>query len=251
MTAIAPIVPGLCSVTFRSLDAATVARHAADCHLRAIEWGSDVHVPVGDLTAARGARTICGDLGLVVASYGSYLSAGRIGGVGEVRAVLDTAAELGASNVRVWAHGAAAAADLSTICAEAQDRGLAISLEYHPGTATETAASTNSLLDTALGDNLSTYWQPDPSLAPAAALAELEAVLPRVSHLHVFWWQPDYTRLPLADGGDLWLPALRLASGTTGRVALIEFVRDDDPVQLRADASALHSWLGRLGGRGS
>ena len=53
MTDSRTIVPGLCSVAFRSLDAITVIRLALQNGLRAIEWGSDIHIPVGDHAAAR------------------------------------------------------------------------------------------------------------------------------------------------------------------------------------------------------
>jgi hypothetical protein len=236
------IVPGLCSVTFRSLDIETVAAVGASAGLRAIEWGGDVHVPPGDMASARRARVACDDLGLAATSYGSYLAAGRIDDHGDIGATLDTACELGATNVRVWAHGPSAAADLGRICGEADGRGLTVSLEFHPGTRTESAASANALLHEVGHGRLRTYWQPDPSLDAPAALAELADVIPRLSDLHVFWWKPDYSRLPLEAGAALWPAALRLAEDVA-RVAYLEFVRDDDPEQLRADAETLRSWL--------
>jgi 3-dehydroshikimate dehydratase len=241
MTGGGVITPGLCSVTFRDLDVTTVARHAAHCDLRAIEWGGDVHVPPGDTTAARTARAVCEDLGIDVASYGSYIAAGR-DDVDAARVALDTAVELGAPNVRVWAEGARAAADLVRLCEEARVRELALSLEYHPGTRTATAASTLELLEAAGRPELHTYWQPDPAAAPLDALAALSAVLPHVSHLHVFWWRSDYTRLPLADGAELWPDALRLAADRP-RIAFLEFVRADAPSQLQADAATLRQWI--------
>jgi 3-dehydroshikimate dehydratase len=248
MNDVFPIIPGLCSVTFRTLDVAAVSELAAECGLQAIELGGDVHVPVGDIVAAEAARRACADHGVAIASYGSYLTAGRISDAAEVRSVLDTALALGAPNVRVWARDSdTTATDLTAICADATDRDLTISLEFHPGTSTETAASTNSLLNAVAADNLFTYWQPNPVLSPEEALSELDAVLPRVTHLHVFSWQPDHVRLPLHDGSQLWPEALRRATATHSpigsRIAFLEFVHDDDPAQLRADAATLHHWL--------
>lgn len=248
MNHVPPIIPGLCSVTFRTLDVVSVCDLVVECGLQAVEWGSDVHVPVGDIAAAEAARNICADRGVAIASYGSYLTAGRIHDDADIRSVLDTALALGAPNVRVWAHDSdATASDLTAICADATDRGLTISLEFHPGTSTETAASTNALLNAVAATNLFTYWQPNPVLSPEEALSELDAVLPRVTHLHVFSWQSDYTRLPLHDGSQLWPETFRRAKATPSpagnRIAFLEFVHDDDPAQLRADAATLHRWL--------
>ena len=97
-------------------------------------------------------------------------------------------------------------------------------------------------------DNLFTYWQPDPRLAPPELLDELRTVVPRLSHLHVFRWRADGTRLPLAEGVDLWPEALMVAR-TPGawvgpRFAMLEFVVGDDPGQFAEDAEPLRRWLG-------
>jgi 3-dehydroshikimate dehydratase len=246
MTDLKPIVPGLCSVAFRSLDALAVIRLALENNLQAIEWGSDVHLPVGDNEAARLIRSACADAGLTV-SYGSYFTAGRPADAGEVSAVIETAHELGAGNVRVWADGPEVVDDLRAICAVASSAGMTVSVEYHPGTCTENAASTNDLLDKVQAENLRTYWQPDPTLPIASALDDLEAVLPRLSHLHVFSWEPDYARCPLDAGEDLWTAALLRVGddvpNSPPHTAFIEFVRDDSPEQLQADAATLLRWL--------
>ena len=68
--------------------------------------------------------------------------------------------------------------------------------------------------------------------------------------MHTFTWGRAGIddRRALADGVDLWPPALALADhdGATlpgGRFALCEYVRDDDPEQLAADVRVLRSWL--------
>jgi 3-dehydroshikimate dehydratase len=231
-------VPGLCSVTFRQLPADEVVALAADAGLEAIEWGADVHVPPGDERTAARLR----DAGVPAVSYGSYLQAGT----GEDPApVLDTAVALGVPNVRVWARGrdrAAVTADLARITAAADERRLTISLEYHPGTWTETAESTLQLLADVDAPNLFTYWQPH----PGGDDADLADVAAHVSHLHVFTWDVDAGRHPLADGEAMWRRALAVPTGRWPgrRVAFLEFVRDDEPSQLRADAATLRAWLG-------
>src|SRR5262245_17804648 len=63
---------GLCSVTLRACSIDEVVAVAVGAGLECIEWGGDVHVPPGDLEAARRARSATSAAGLRVASYGSY-----------------------------------------------------------------------------------------------------------------------------------------------------------------------------------
>lgn len=245
---------GLCSVTFRGLDADAVLAAAVAAGIEAIEWGADVHVLPGDrrLAAEVGARSA--DAGITVASYGSYLAAGK-SSPDRLGPVLETAEALGAPNVRVWCpFGAppssdeglfdAAARDLSVWSAEAGARGLTLSLECHVDTFTETAESTGRLLDAAgRPPALFSYWQP---VEGRAAVDELAAVAADVSHLHVFHWTGGGRRHPLADGASTWPELLRTPLGDRWpheRCAFLEFVRDDDPAQLVADAATLRAWL--------
>ena len=134
----------------------------------------------------------------------------------------------------------AAVADL------AAHHGLAASLEFHPGTRTETADSTLALLTEADRPNLFTYWQPDPGLSYPDACAEHAAVAGHLSHLHVFAWGAGgfVDRLPLSDGADLWLPVL--AADGTGRWghdrwAFLEYVTEDAPACLVREAATLRT----------
>jgi 3-dehydroshikimate dehydratase len=245
---------GLCSVTFRGLDPAAVLAAAVDAGVEAIEWGADVHVPPGDLVVAAEVAKRSGDTGIAVASYGSYLAAGK-SSPGRLGPVLDSASALGAPNVRVWCPFgappgcddelfAAAARDLAAWSAEADRRGLTLSLEFHVDTFTETAESTARLLDAAgRPPALFTYWQPVEDRSPGE---ELAAVAADVSHLHVFHWTAGGQRHPLADGAEVWPSLLRTPLGDRfphERCAFLEFVVDDDPAQLVGDAATLRSWL--------
>lgn len=285
----APFVPGLCSVTFRHLPVAEVVALAAEAGLAAIEWGGDVHVPPGDLDAAAHARDETGAAGLTVASYGSYLTCGHPDEVAhDVGPVLDTAAALGTPLVRVWCpfgvlpaptnphatdepwvaqgrHDVAAA--LEVACAAAAERDLHLALEFHGGTLTATAESAADLLERVGAANLwcdwqPPYWHPLDDDAEAGSLATLGR---RLAHLHVYAWDHDGTRRPLADENDRWRARLAAAvAALTGpaptaehadvdadersaspfaRAALLEFVVDDQPRHLAADAATLHALL--------
>ncbi len=241
------IRPGLCSITFRELSVAEVVEVASAAGLHGVEWGADRHVPPTSTAGADEVAARCADAGLACPSYGSYVFAGRTPEA-EVVEVCATAATLGASNVRVWAPEEVTAADLASVADRAGDHGLTVSLEYHPGTATETAGGTLALLNAVDRPNLFTYWQPDPGRAVADTLADRDAVADHLSHLHVFTWGPGgiADRRPLADGADRWPTALA-GSGSPrwsgDRWAFLEYVPDDDPACLAAEAATLRSWI--------
>ncbi len=254
--AVATVVPGLCSVTLRATSIEDVARLAGECGLRAIEWGGDVHVPPGDRAAAWRARDAGAAAGVKVVSYGSYLLAAWPIASDAIEVALDTAVELGATNVRIWtplgdnpdsARRSAITDAVRSIAIAAAARALTVGIEYHGGTLTATAASTIALLDAVDAPNVFTYWQPSYWIPPrivADDVADLGALAARVSHVHVYEWADATHRLPLADGEARWTAVLAALAATpsplpTPRAALLEFVVHDDPDALRADAKML------------
>ncbi len=251
------ISPGLVSITFRQLTPAEIVALVSQAGLRGIEWGGDIHVPHGNMARAREVRTLTQEAGLTVAAYGSYYRAGASEDAGlPFASVLDSALELGAPLIRVWAGpaGSAAAsprlraqvvADLRRIAALAAAARVGVSLEFHNGTLTDTAPSTVQLLAEVDQPNLSTYWQPTLEQDAAAGLRDLRSLLPRLTQVHVFHWRTGTTdRLPLADGAARWRSFLDLAVTAPGdRYAMLEFVEDDAPANFLRDAATLKSWL--------
>jgi hypothetical protein len=241
-------------VTFRKLAVEEVVQVAERAGLAAIEWGGDVHVPLGDLPAARKARALCEDRGLAIAAYGSYLRAGSVDRE-EIRTAVTTAAELGAPRIRVWAGtvGTAEAGvgdrmavtrGLVELADVAAGSGIEIAMEFHRNTLTDEVDSTITLLLDVGAPNLTTYWQPPVDLDDVECLQQLEALMPWLSTVHVFSWWPSNNRLPLAARESLWRPVLdRLAAEPREINALLEFVADDSVDQLATDAAHLHSWV--------
>jgi sugar phosphate isomerase/epimerase len=244
----------LVSVTFRQLGVEEVVEVAEQAGLTAIEWGGDIHVPLGDLPAARKARALCEDRGIAIAAYGSYLRAGSVDRE-EIRTAVTTAVELGAPRIRVWAGtvGTAEAGvgdrmavtrGLAELADVAAGSGIEIAMEFHRNTLTDEVDSTITLLLDVGAPNLTTYWQPPVDLDDAECLEQLEALMPWLSTVHVFSWWPSNTRLPLAARESLWRPVLdRLAAEPREINALLEFVADDSVSQLTTDAADLHSWV--------
>jgi sugar phosphate isomerase/epimerase len=188
-------------VTFRRLASEEVVRWAAEARLAGIEWGGDIHVPPGDLAAARRAADLTRAAGLEVASYGSYYRLGQEPPDLFAR-VLETAIALGAPIIRVWAgrlgsdnadaaFRAAVADDGRRIADMAAAKGLRIATEWHGNTLTDTAASASALFNAVGHPAFRTYWQPRSNLPPEECLRDLHAALPRLAGLHVFHWSPE------------------------------------------------------------
>ena len=235
------MIAGLVSVTFRQLTPAEIVSLAVDAGLAAVEWGGDVHVPVGDLRTARDVAARSADSGLAVEAYGSYYRAD-----GDFRPVLETALALEAPRIRVWAGAkgsaeepdrAAVVEDLREVAALANGDGVEIAVEYHANTLTDTIGSALALFEDVPA--LKPYWQPPIGSTVEDALAAVPALDPVA--VHVFSWADDGTRLPLAARESLWRPVL--AALPPDRHALLEFVRDDSPEAFREDAATLRAWL--------
>lgn len=244
---------GLCSVTFRQLAAEEVAARAAAAGLEVIEWGGDVHVPPGDVERAAEVAAATTDAGLAVCSYGSYF---RAGADESLTPILDSATALAADRVRIWA-GRTGSADASPeqyaqvvsrlrdAVAEASERRVALALEFHRRTLADTPAATLRLLADVPG--LSTYWQPTVDAPDDVALHEFAQIAEHTSAVHVFSWWPFDTRLRLSARESLWHPLFVAASAqpVPPRDALLEFVVDDDPALLAAEAATLLDLLDR------
>lgn len=241
---------GLVSVTFRQLGVAEVITLARQAGLMGIEWGGDIHVPTPD--AARQTAMKMESSGLETLSYGSYYYAG-CEPAGRFTITLETARCLGAPNIRIWAGQVASAAatkeqreqsirDIRRAAQMAASAGLTVALEYHTDTLTDTQASALQLLEEAGEENLYLYWQPLANTSHTENIANIRqlAKTGKLLNLHVYHWQ-DGQRLALEAGKTLWEEYLCAAKGAGA--ALLEFVRDDEPNQLMADAATLKSCL--------
>ncbi|MEN6358040.1 MAG: TIM barrel protein [Armatimonadota bacterium] len=241
---------GLVSVTFRGMSPRQIVEITAKAGLDAVEWGGDIHVPHGNLSAAREAGQLTTDAGLAVAAYGSYYRVGQ--DESGFEKVLEAAIELGAPTVRVWAGSKGSneadeayrkniVEDSRRIGDLADAAGLTISYEFHGGTLTDTNQSAIELLKEVSHKSVKAYWQPAIAMDPEYRLAGLEAILPWLSNVHVFHWGdvPTDRRL-LSEGAVEWKRYLECVSSTErDHFALIEFVQDDDPDKFIQDAETL------------
>ncbi len=253
------IRPGLVSVTFRPLAPPDIIALAVESGLEGIEWGGDVHVCPEDVANAKDVGRRTRDAGLAVAAYGSYYRVGREQGTFDAFAcVIDAARALGAPLIRVWAGegGSRETAEAErqslveafhAVADRARDAGLSVAVEFHPKTLTDTTESAVRLFEAIDQPNVFSYWQIDWTLGAAGHRDSLIAMSPWLSHLHVFWREPDGRQRPLREGMEAWREYLGFAHTLGGdRYAMLEFVEDGTPENLRRDAVILRDLLDEL-----
>ncbi len=250
------IASGLVSITFRQLSAGEIVQLVQQAGQTGIEWGGDIHVPHGQLHIASEVGAMTQAAGLKVLAYGSYFRLGRSEAEGlSFEKVLETALELGAPLVRVWAGTASAQTDSAgreAIAAEARqigdlarESGVEIAFEYHGGTLTDTDASAVELLQAVNHPSVGTLWQPRVGSPVSANLEGLVHMLPWLRHVHAFHWgSSPAERLPLAQGAVDWEAYLQVLRGW-GRdsAILLEFVAGDHPDAYLQDAATLETLL--------
>lgn len=253
------IKTGLLSITFRKLQIREIVNLVSKGQLDAIEWGGDIHVPHGNLETARETATMCRDKNIAIASYGSYYKAGLSEAEGlSFNAVLDSALELNAPVIRVWAgnknmedadavYKKQVIDDLKRIGETAKRQNIKISLEFHGNTLTNTNEAALELSKELAGSNVYFYWQPPVGKDENYCADGLSKLLPLVTNVHVFHWLKtgdQLQRLPLSLGEKHWERYFKiLASSGNEHFAMLEFVKNDSTEQFLDDAAALKKFV--------
>ncbi|GAB4187752.1 MAG: sugar phosphate isomerase/epimerase [Phycisphaeraceae bacterium] len=251
------IYSGLVSVTFRKFGPEKIVDLVTRAGLTGIEWGGDVHVPHGEVNRADEVGRMTREAGLRVAAYGSYYFLGYSESEGlSFDRVLETAVALQAPTIRLWAgrKGTAEAdeADWNRVVDDArrvadlaEQAGVRVCLECHGGTLTDNHIDAMRLYRRIGSENLDLLWQPLHHHLYPTQLEALRSTLGVMSNAHVYWWvqlpgREHPTRLPLAEGADVWSVFLSVMNNSPAdRYALLEFVRDDDETQFFRDADTL------------
>ena len=254
---------GLVSISFRPLSVEEIIRLVDDARFDGVEWGGDQHVPHGDLKRARDVARLGAEAGLEVSAYGSYYrfedcaSAGDYGP--DPIAVLDTAKELGAPSVRIWAGqiGSANASEhwwqtvvdrTRELAGEASARGLRLDFEFHDNSLTDTNESTLRLLNDVDHPAVGAFWQTPLGVTHTYRLEGLKSLIGHVSNIHCNYFGDNLWpgMRPLEEGEQDWREYLEvLEKSDRPRWLSIEHVKDHDVNQFPKDAATLKRWVGR------
>ncbi len=239
------IKKGLVSITFRQFSPEKIINLAKSNGLSCIEWGSDVHVPVGNMEKAAEIAALMKKSQLESISYGTYYRLGTYENpVEEFMQYLETAKVLEAKNLRLWAgvkeaddytaaEKIALVKEAKQLCKIAKEHGMTVSFEYHHGTLTGTTEGALELIENIDEDNAFLYWQPNQFKTNEYNMQGLEKVKNYVSNVHIFHWDAS-KRFTLEEGITVWKKYLRKLEGN--RAVLMEFVKDDSEEQFVADA---------------
>lgn len=226
---------GLCSVSFRDKTPSEIIRAIEKTPLTHVEWGSDVHLPVGGTVDSGSIK---------VSSYGTYFRLG-VSDISELQGYIDTAKRVGTDTLRLWCGGESSAEcpDKKALFDEcrraseiAKKEGVTLCMECHAGTYTDTPESALELMREVDSNNFKMYWQPDQYKSLEENLISARLLSPYVENVHVFNWDKD-TRLPLEGARDTWKCYLEHFSGGT---LLLEFMPDGRLDSLEREAEALY-----------
>jgi 3-dehydroshikimate dehydratase len=238
---------GLVSISFRECTPEKIIEQVAECGLDSIEWGGDVHVPVGDLNQANKVKEMMEQSGLITSAYGSYY---RVGLSHDFEQVLETALALNTKLIRVWAGKKPSSAfseedwikivDESIQIADLADKkGMNIGFEYHANTLTDSHATALELIKRINRKNVFLYWQPPVGMEKEACLTGLLNIMDVLCNVHVFQWNIR-DRRPLEEGRDLWETYISHVKDTgVDRYFSLEFIKDNDLEQLKKDSKLL------------
>jgi sugar phosphate isomerase/epimerase len=247
--------PGLVSISFRRYSVDEIIAACRTAGLEWIEWGSDVHVPAGNLAIADEVAAKTRAEGLTPAAYGSYFRLGQPTPA-EFVPYIESAKHLGAKVIRVWGGIKASAetteeerarliADARAIADMAQAAGLVVTLECHGGTITDHYKAGIAFYEDVNHPALRAYWQPNQCFDEQYNLTAAKLYAPRTECLHVFHWSAT-ARHPLCQGSEIWgkyLDIFRSEAKDREIGLLLEFMHDDRLETLAETARELRGWI--------
>lgn len=248
----------LCTIAFKDRPFEDVLDLAVRAGFDGVEpWGKPDHMPAeyNAEVNRRIARAIR-ERGLEVSQYGSYINPFSGGFEREMAEGLDTASDLGANRIRVWAGscGSDEATDedwqkaifgFRRFADRAADRGVSLVLEMHLGYLCDTAGGCMRLVEGVDRPNFLLNFQPMYTDSASRVIAVARQVAPHVETVHAQnYAAPGRNARSLVSAGYVDYRAVvreLSAAGFDGYLE-VEFVREDDPeAALMADAAFLRT----------
>ena len=232
---------GLTSVTFRKLSAEEIIKYCVDCKIGVIEWGSDIHVPSGDVDKARFIKTECEKNGISVSSYGTYYKCGTYENAESAFSeYLKVAEILGAPTMRIWvgdrdfekaddAYMEKIVSELQMICDMAKEKNIEIGCEFHRGTLCNSKESSLKMIERVNRENFGMYFQYEPKVSFEENCDTLEKFIPSLKNVHVFNIDESGSRYSISenDGENLWGAFVKiLKENNISANLLFEFLKD-------------------------
>lgn len=238
---------GVCSVSFRDKSPCQILKAVKFAGLDCVEWGSDVHARYDDIAALEEIALLQKQMGITCCSYGTYY---RIG-TDAPQAILhyiQAAFRLDTNILRVWCGDKRPqdytneelkriVDDSRQIAKIAEENNAIICLECHNGTVTETAESALALMLAVNSPAFRMYWQPLYFNTPEISKKYAQMLDPYTEHLHVYNWDSELNRYPLAQAVEQWCEYRNCFSGN--HTMLLEFMPDERIESLADEAEAL------------
>ncbi len=231
---------GVCSISFRDRTAEEIINAVKKTPLDFIEWGSDVHLPVGGVMKSD----------VPMSSYGTYFRLGTTP-LSELKFYIDTAKANNTSVLRLWCGsvGSAETTDKKALFSEcrqaarlAESENVTLAMECHMNTFTDTPESARELMEEVSSPAFRMYWQPNQFRSVDENIRSAKTLSSWVENIHVFNWDGE-KHFPLEGAADIWKRYLDLFDGGT---LLLEFMPDNRLESLGAEAEALMRILEEL-----
>lgn len=188
---------GLCTISNKEASVESVIERAAAAGYRGVEiWGKEPHVGDGSVERCESIQSHAAARDVPVAVYGSYLRIGTDEFDERLTHELDIAEHLDAESIRVWAgttdyedrkpeEWEAAVADLRELTSAAADRGIAVTVEKHSGSLTNSTTGARRLIEAVDDEKCGLNWQPSFSQSAADVLADARSLAPLSNNVHV------------------------------------------------------------------
>lgn len=234
---------GLCTISNKEMDVLDVIDAAVNAGYDGVEvWGGD-HVSSGTDTECTAIRERVETHELSIPVYGSYLRPGTDEFADQLTHELEVAVTLGADLVRVWAgnqewqdqhdhHLDAVVTDLREAADAAAERDLALTVEKHEGTLTNTTEGARRVIERVNHPHCGLNYQPLFGMDADAIVSESRELAPISNnvHLQAVPEQGGRQRCLLANAFyDVEAVIRAFQDAGFGGFANVEFVADDVP----------------------